>query len=81
MKIGGFIALLMAGVGLIVALPFLPIIQGLTDINAVGLNTVLNATAFASTPLAPIMRLWNVWGLALLIICVVIIFIGTSRRT
>jgi len=79
-KIGAFIALLLAGVGILVALPFLPSIQAFTNSSNERLSTALNTSGFADTPLAPIMHLWNVWALLLIIVCVVIIFIGVSKR-
>jgi len=61
-----FLALLVAWIGILVCMPFLPIIQGFT--NSTGVYVDLGI------PLDNIMHLWPVWTILLIVVCSVIIF-------
>lgn len=80
MKIAAIYALMLAGLGGLIALVFIPPIQQFTNSTSERMVTALNTSGFADTPFAPIMHSWNLITVFLIIVCVVIIFVGASRR-
>ena len=79
--INGILGLLLAGIGIIVCLPFLPIVQGFTNTTNPALMASLNSSGMVDTPFAPIMHLWPIWGLFLIMVCVLIIVVSMSKQS
>jgi len=74
------LGLLLAGIGLIVAWPFLPVIQSATNATNEALTEALTTTWASGTPFEPIMHLWPIWAMLLIGVCVVIILVATARQ-
>ena len=78
-KGAALLGLLLAMVGLWVALPFLPSIQEFAT-NATNMTENPGMASMADTPLIPIINLFPVWALLLLGVCLVIVFVAVSKR-